>query len=188
MWISNLALETNIFSWWNIEVESTAMFKVAQKLKNVKRNIKVWKNRTLATFFRIRMRRLISPIYLKKRFNKLDITTKIGWRKGLFSLTSTTSSLGKNIFGNKDQELIGLKKGTRTPSSSIYPPLNIVLIIGSLASRKIRLCYSRMMRLWLKLCSFSLPFLPRIPHSQCLIKRKIYLLFPLWCKPTTTLC
>ena len=35
-------LETKISSWWNIEVEGTAMYMVAQKLKNVKRNIKVW--------------------------------------------------------------------------------------------------------------------------------------------------
>ena len=41
MWISHLALETKISSWWKIEVEGTAMFRVAQKLKNVKRNIKV---------------------------------------------------------------------------------------------------------------------------------------------------
>ena len=42
MWITHPTLETKISSWWNIEVEGTAMYKVAQKLKNVKRNIKIW--------------------------------------------------------------------------------------------------------------------------------------------------
>ena len=45
MWLSHPALEGNISHWWSIEVEGTAMYRVAQKLKNVKRNIKSW-NRT----------------------------------------------------------------------------------------------------------------------------------------------
>ncbi len=45
MWLSHPALEGNISHWWSIEVEGTAMYRVSQKLKNVKRNIKSW-NRT----------------------------------------------------------------------------------------------------------------------------------------------
>ena len=45
MWLSHPALEGNISHWWNLEVDGTAMYRVSQKLKNVKRNIKSW-NRT----------------------------------------------------------------------------------------------------------------------------------------------
>ena len=51
MWISHLALETKISSWWNIELEGTTMFRVAQKLKNVKRNIKFWNKTNFGHLF-----------------------------------------------------------------------------------------------------------------------------------------
>ena len=51
MWISHLGLETKIYSWWNIVMEGTTMYRVAQKLKNMKRNIKFWKKSDFGHIF-----------------------------------------------------------------------------------------------------------------------------------------
>ena len=42
MWTSHPNLLDKVKSWWGIEVEGTTMFRVARKLSNVKRKIKVW--------------------------------------------------------------------------------------------------------------------------------------------------
>ena len=41
----------------------------------------------------------------------MDIMTRTNWKKGPSSLTSTTSSLGKNIFGKKISRVNWLKEG-----------------------------------------------------------------------------
>ena len=51
MWITHLELESKISSWWNIEVVGTAMYRVAHKLKNVKRNIKIWNKSNFGHIF-----------------------------------------------------------------------------------------------------------------------------------------
>lgn len=40
MWTSHPNLEKSIANWWNLDVNGTAMYKVAKKLKNIKTNIK----------------------------------------------------------------------------------------------------------------------------------------------------
>ena len=42
MWTSHPNLLDKVKFWWGIDVEGIAMFRVARKLRNVKRKIKVW--------------------------------------------------------------------------------------------------------------------------------------------------
>ena len=51
MWIHHPGLESLIRVWWNIHVDGTTMFKVAAKLKNVKKNIKIWNKNTFGNIF-----------------------------------------------------------------------------------------------------------------------------------------
>ena len=51
MWILHLGLENLIKEWWNIHVEGTTMFKVAAKLKNIFKNIKIWNEDTFGNIF-----------------------------------------------------------------------------------------------------------------------------------------
>ena len=37
--------------WWDIHVDGTTMFKVAAKLKNVKKKIKIWNKNTFGNIF-----------------------------------------------------------------------------------------------------------------------------------------
>ena len=46
MWTLHWGLENLVKEWWSIQVEGTSMFKIASKLKNVKRNIKRWNKDT----------------------------------------------------------------------------------------------------------------------------------------------
>ena len=51
MWTIHPDLETLIKEWWGIPVEGTAMFRVAAKLKNVKKDIKKWNKHTFGNIF-----------------------------------------------------------------------------------------------------------------------------------------
>lgn len=51
MWTLHPSLENLIKEWWSIRVEGTAMFKVAAKLKNVLKNIKIWNKETFGNIF-----------------------------------------------------------------------------------------------------------------------------------------
>ena len=42
MWTSHPNLLEKVKLWWGMDVEGTTMFRVARKLRNVKRMIKVW--------------------------------------------------------------------------------------------------------------------------------------------------
>ena len=37
--------------WWDIQVDGTTMFKVAAKLKNVKKKIKIWNKNSFGNIF-----------------------------------------------------------------------------------------------------------------------------------------
>ena len=52
MWTLHSNLETLIKEWWGIKVEGTTMFRVATKLKNVKKNIKIWNKNTFGNIFK----------------------------------------------------------------------------------------------------------------------------------------
>ncbi len=51
MWTLHPNLESLIQEWWNINVEGTALFRVAAKLKNVKKSIKFWNKTTFGNIF-----------------------------------------------------------------------------------------------------------------------------------------
>ena len=51
MWTLHPNLESLIKEWWNIRVEGTAMFRVAPKLNNVKKNMKKFEQRYLWQHF-----------------------------------------------------------------------------------------------------------------------------------------
>ena len=40
--------------WWNIEVEGTALYKVASKLRNVKKEARIWNKRCFGNIFEIK--------------------------------------------------------------------------------------------------------------------------------------
>ena len=51
MWTLHPNLENLVKEWWGIKVEGTTMFRVATKLKNVKKNIKIWNKHTFGKIF-----------------------------------------------------------------------------------------------------------------------------------------
>lgn len=51
MWTLHPNLEDLIQEWWNITIEGIAMFRVAAKLKNVKKHIKIWNKMTFGNIF-----------------------------------------------------------------------------------------------------------------------------------------
>lgn len=42
MWEQHDSFKRNLLGWWNITVEGTTMYRVSQKLKNVKKELKKW--------------------------------------------------------------------------------------------------------------------------------------------------
>lgn len=51
MWTLHPDLENLIKEWWGITMEGTTMFRVATKLKNVKKNILKWNKDTFGNIF-----------------------------------------------------------------------------------------------------------------------------------------
>ncbi len=51
MWTSHLDLLDKVKFWWSLEVEGSAMFRVARKLSNVKRIVKIWNKTNFGNIF-----------------------------------------------------------------------------------------------------------------------------------------
>lgn len=42
MWEQHESFKNNLLEWWNIVVKGTTMYRVSQKLKNIKKELKNW--------------------------------------------------------------------------------------------------------------------------------------------------
>ena len=42
IWLQRPHFEIKLVEWWNIVIDGTALFRVASKLKNIKKNVKIW--------------------------------------------------------------------------------------------------------------------------------------------------
>ena len=51
IWMQHPQFESKLAEWWNIDVEGTALFKVATKLRNVKKEVKIWNKRCFGNIF-----------------------------------------------------------------------------------------------------------------------------------------
>ena len=44
-------IERKLAEWWNIDIEGTSLYKVASKLKNVKKEVKIWNKNCFGNIF-----------------------------------------------------------------------------------------------------------------------------------------
>lgn len=51
MWTAHPSLFDKIREWWGIDVDDTAMYKVAKKLKNIKMEIRKWNKKDFGDIF-----------------------------------------------------------------------------------------------------------------------------------------
>ena len=51
MWMQHPWLESKLVEWWNIDVQGIALFRVAAKLRNVKKEVKIWNERCFGNIF-----------------------------------------------------------------------------------------------------------------------------------------
>ncbi|XP_059068841.1 uncharacterized protein LOC131859266 [Cryptomeria japonica] len=68
MWLLAPDIHDNISKWWNVDIQGTAMFRVAKKLSNVKSNIQLWNKSSFSNIFQIKEK-------LKKDFD--DVQSQI---------------------------------------------------------------------------------------------------------------
>ena len=46
--------ESKLIEWWNIDVDGIALYRIASKLKNVKKEVKVWNKECFGNIFEIK--------------------------------------------------------------------------------------------------------------------------------------
>ena len=51
MWMQHPQFENKLAEWWNIDIEGTALYRVASKLKNVKKEVKIWNKNCFGNIF-----------------------------------------------------------------------------------------------------------------------------------------
>ena len=51
MWMQHPQFESKMEEWWSIGIEGTTLFRVASKLKNVKREVKIWNKNCFGNIF-----------------------------------------------------------------------------------------------------------------------------------------
>jgi hypothetical protein len=54
MWESHPDFKNRIQEWWNIRVDGTAMYRLTQKLDNVRRNLKNWAKNSFGDIFKMK--------------------------------------------------------------------------------------------------------------------------------------
>lgn len=54
MWLLALDIYDNISKWWNVDIQGTAMFRVANKLANIISNIQLWNKVSFSNIFQIK--------------------------------------------------------------------------------------------------------------------------------------
>ena len=54
MWMQHPHFKSKLEEWWNIEVEGIALYKVATKLRNVKKESRIWNKRCFENIFEIK--------------------------------------------------------------------------------------------------------------------------------------
>lgn len=54
MWQSHPEFKDRIQEWWNIRIDGIAMYRLTQKLNNIRRNIKGWAKSSFRDLFKIK--------------------------------------------------------------------------------------------------------------------------------------
>lgn len=82
MWMSHEEFKDMITDWWKIKIEGTTMYKLAKKLDELKRNIKIWNMKIFKNvhFRKIQMKKLEeieNEIITRGRMVKIEKEEKI---------------------------------------------------------------------------------------------------------------
>ena len=54
MWQSHPKFKERVQDWWNIRIDGIAMYRLTQKLDNIRRNVKGWAKSSFGDLFKIK--------------------------------------------------------------------------------------------------------------------------------------
>ena len=79
MWMQHPQFQSKLIEWWNIDVDGTTLYRIVTKLKNVKKEVKIWNKECFGNIFEIKEK-------IKEDLHKIQDTIQIdGYNPDLVS-------------------------------------------------------------------------------------------------------
>ena len=105
-WLQHPQFESKLVDWWSIDIDGMTLYRIASKLKNVKREVKTWNKNCFGNIFE-------KKSIIKQKFLKLRIKFR-RWA------TPLTSSLKKMIIWQNIMTSLLKKKSFRDKGQGSY--------------------------------------------------------------------
>ena len=113
MWMQHPRFKSKLEEWWNIEVEGTALFKVATKLRNVKKEAKIQNKRCFGNIFEIKPKIKEELKIIQDRIQKEGCTSDLVREENGKLVEYHDIVTKEEIYQRKRSLLVWLKEGDK---------------------------------------------------------------------------
>ena len=120
MWFQHPQFKIKLEEWWNIEVEGTTLYKVASKLRNVKKEARIQNKRCFGNIFEIKPKIKEELKIIQDRIQKegytLDLVREENGKLAEYHDIATK----EEIYWRQRSRLVQLKEGDKNTRSFTF--------------------------------------------------------------------